>query len=221
MLGAVRPGLLVIVGALSLGPGAQPVRAASSAPHGVQGISARAALEPGITSEPIQDSHEQEHDHASHDEARETGSWKWVAWLGRLHPMIVHFPIALLTLAAFAELQGMWRRSSRFVFAARFCVWAGALGAFVAAPLGWADALGVGGDYSGSSARILLLHRWAGTATAVLAGVTLLACERHHRTDRASWRRWYHGALFLGALLVALTGHLGSSLIYGWDYLVR
>ena len=101
MLGAVRPGLLVIVGALSLGPGAQPVRAASSAPHGVQEISEHAALEPGITSEPIQDSREQEHDHASHDEARETGSWKWVAWLGRLHPMIVHFPIALLTLAAF------------------------------------------------------------------------------------------------------------------------
>ena len=67
-----------------------------------------------------------------------------------------------------------------------------------AAALGWADAVGVGDDYSGFEAQILTYHRWSGTASAALALLVLVAC---------------------GDALVSATGYLGGSLIYGWNHL--
>ena len=162
---------------------------------------------------------QKEHDHADHGDggASETGAF--VAWIGRLHPMIVHFPIALLVLAALAELIALFGRGPGFGFAARFCLWGGALAALVAAPLGWLDALSVQGDYSGFSGQVLFYHRWLGVVTALVAGLALFACERFHRGQRPRMAWLYRGSLFLSALLVSVAGHLGASLIYGWEYL--
>ena len=135
--------------------------------------------------------------------------------------MIKFAGIALLLLAALAELLAARSSGQRFDFAARFSLWAGTIGALVAAPLGWADALGMADEYTGSSATVLLFHRWAGTSTAVIALIALVLCERFHKSGLRSHRRIYRFALFMVAALVTVTGHLGASLIFGWDYLSK
>lgn len=160
-----------------------------------------------------------QHDHAEHGDADESEPVGMIRWLGRFHPLVVHFPIALLLMAAAAELLLIFTGASRFAFAARFCLWGGALGALGAAFLGWVGASAVEADYSGFSARLLLFHRWVGVSTALASGVSLFACERLWQTDRNEWRRPYRFTLFLCTLLVTVAGHLGASLIYGWEYL--
>jgi len=74
-----------------------------------------------------------EHDHASHADAPTRGFTRWVHWVGRLHPMVVHFPIALLLFAALAELILIATGSPPFEHVARISLSAGALGALPAA----------------------------------------------------------------------------------------
>lgn len=162
----------------------------------------------------------QEHDHAAHSGSSAHGVRAAVLWMGRLHPMWVHFPIALLLASALAELLTM-RGDPRFAFAARFTLWIGAIGALVAAALGWADALAVADDYTGRSATLLFYHRWVGTTTAAVALIALALCERSHRTMNPKHRRIYRVAVFTAAVLVTVTGHLGASLVFGWNYLSR
>jgi len=162
---------------------------------------------------------EQEHDHAAHSDSSAHGIRAAILWIGRLHPMWVHFPIALLVAAALAELLTMRFGDPRFAFAARFTLWTGAIGALVAAALGWADALAVADDYTGRSVKLLFYHRWAGTTTAAVALIALALCERFHRTSNPKHRRIYRLAVFTAVLLVTVTGHLGASLVFGWNYL--
>jgi uncharacterized membrane protein len=135
-----------------------------------------------------------------------------LAWLGKLHPLATHFPIALLSVAALAELLLLRRPQELFLGAVRFCVWAGAIGALVAAPLGWLFA----GFHLLDDEWVMTAHRWVGTGTALWALVVLVLCERTYRsaTDRKAFRL----ALLLGAALVGVAGFLGGSLIYGVDH---
>lgn len=135
-----------------------------------------------------------------------------LAWLGKFHPVATHFPIALLSVAALAELLLLQRPRELFREAVRFSVWVGAIGAVLAAPLGWFFA----GFHIVDESWVMTAHRWVGTGTAVWAIVVLLLCERVYRrgADRGPFRL----ALFIGATLVGATGLLGGSLIYGLDH---
>lgn len=133
--------------------------------------------------------------------------------LGKLHVPMVHFPIALLAAAAAGDVWFAWRKHRGIHPTVRFCILFGAAGALVAAGLGWIHA-----PYSGfgSASRGLLLHRWAGTSAAALAVFTLIAAERDGRNDRRG--RVFVAMLVLTAIAVAVTGHLGGTLVYGDDY---
>src|SRR5207249_9815896 len=62
---------------------------------------------------------------------------KLIGWLGRFHPAAVHFPIALLTAAAVAELLRMATGRPAFDAVSRYCLWFGTLTAAFAGVLGW------------------------------------------------------------------------------------
>ena len=135
-----------------------------------------------------------------------------LAWLGKFHPALTHFPIALLSSAALAELLFMRRRSLLFEHAVRFSVNLGALSALLAAALGWLFA----GFQLTDDEWVMTAHRWAGTATALWAVALLVVCAR---TETGSTRRrGLRIVLFGGALSVAATGFLGGALIYGLDH---
>src|SRR3546814_18300619 len=67
-----------------------------------------------------------------------------VSWLGRVHTMVIHFPIALFIGAFGVALFGLWRRNRDYQPAAHIMLVVGALGAIVAALLGRSAERGVG-----------------------------------------------------------------------------
>lgn len=170
--------------------------------------------------EPAHEADEHEHSSGSEEVAEAPSGHPYppegvprpFAWLGKFHPVATHFPIALLSVAALAELLLLRRPSELFEHAVRFSVWGGAVGALIAAPLGWFFA----GFHIFDDSWVMTAHRWVGTGTALWALLVLMLCERTYRNGAK--RRPFRLALLLGAALVGATGFLGGSLIYGLDH---
>ncbi|MFM7134134.1 MAG: c-type cytochrome domain-containing protein [Planctomycetota bacterium] len=142
---------------------------------------------------------------------------------GRLHPVVVHFPIAVGLVAVGAE---WWRSLSRREGMSPLTVpllAISAVTAVAATATGWVIAAR---EYGGEDSDTLGFHRWLGTATAV-AMVLLawrgaaLARDLSRNGGAAAvarlgaFRVW---ALAVG-IAVAFTGHLGGALVHGENYL--
>src|ERR1041384_4802537 len=95
-----------------------------------------------------------------------TQTTPWLEELGRFHVVIVHFPFALLVVAAVAELWSMVRRRG-ISRTARVCLVLGALAAAAAAGSGWVHA---GAE---DASQTLSIHRRLGIATAAISILTL------------------------------------------------
>ena len=137
-----------------------------------------------------------------------------MAIIGRLHPLLIHFPIALVISAAVAEAVAVITGDDRWCAVAVGNVRAGSIFALFAALAGWRLALDPGVETS----SVLEWHRWLGT---VGAGVALAAALATADTGgRSSLSVWiYRTALLAAALLVAATGHLGGVLVWGANFL--
>jgi mono/diheme cytochrome c family protein/uncharacterized membrane protein len=130
--------------------------------------------------------------------------------LGRLHVVLVHFPIALLIAAAAREAWSTWRGRSTPTAAVHFCVVFGAVASVVAAAFGWLYAAGGAGA---TMPAVLALHRWLGTVTAGWAVLTAALSARDERRGVRSGA--FRAALLIAAGLVGTTGHLGGTLVFG------
>lgn len=136
---------------------------------------------------------------------------------GRLHPVLVHFPLGLLLSAAAYETLNLIRGKPTLAAPTAVMIVLGALGAVAAAGTGW-----INGEYEPHGqavATLLFRHRWLGVAVAVLS--TLLALSlAFGRTSPSRGQRTLQTATLLGlAGLTGLTGHLGGSMVYGEDYI--
>jgi len=155
------------------------------------------------------------HDHASHspsNELLETAFGRLLFWLGKLHPAAVHFPIAMLLGAAFAELASLRFKPDFFHNAARYSLWIGTLGAVGAALLGWF----YGGFRLVDEENLLTLHRWNGTSIALLSVAALWLAERRVSAPSTSAIP-YRTLLFAVALMVGINGYWGGVMVYGPD----
>lgn len=136
--------------------------------------------------------------------------------IGRLHPMLVHFPIALILLAAAIEVVRIkWDRQSLASMVAMLLA-TGAVGSLAASATGWIFARDF---YPPPSERWLLeQHRWMGVTTTVLAGIAATAAYRW-RFALAGKARWIRsGLIWLAALAVAATAHFGALMVWGMDF---
>src|SRR5690606_21744018 len=106
--------------------------------------------------------------------------WLW-QFFGRLHPLIVHFPIALLVVALLLEGIGLRKGNHELRKATNILLLAGAASAIIAVAFGWL--LEAQEQYSGD---LLTVHKWTGIATAALATLTLLIHQR--MLLRNQWR---------------------------------
>ena len=154
-----------------------------------------------------------DHDHG-HRHAQGRGFFaKAFGWLGKFHPPMVNFPIAMILGAALAEMLLVATKRSFFVNAGRFCLWVGCVGAVVAAVLGWF----FGGFLFVDESWILTTHRWLGTTTAACSVLLLVVGEQTFRRADATRRR-YRASLIIGASLVGVSGFFGGSLAYGVNH---
>lgn len=135
--------------------------------------------------------------------------------LERLHPLLVHFPIALILSAAAAELLALVTKRPSFRQAGAYCL--------VLAVLGTIPTYVTGqflSDHAPKDAAALIAtHERFATATLVLA---VLALGGRVLVWRKAWnstkRGLYLGPLFVAAVTVGVTGHYGGMMVFGEDY---
>ena len=132
--------------------------------------------------------------------------WLW-QFLGRLHPLIVHFPVGLLCIALLLEAVGWFRKSTELRAGITAMVWIGTISSVVAAALGLV--LSRQDDYGGTT---VVIHQWAGLATMTFAIGTVFAL-------RAKRMNLYRTLLTVTVLGVSIAGHYGAMLTHGDDYL--
>ena len=136
----------------------------------------------------------------------------WVLFFGRFHPVVVHFPIALLLLGAAIELLApVFARVARVRSAVTFILATGGFAALVAVILG--HMLSLAGGYD---ERLLALHLRLGLVVTVLAfGLAVVSAWL---SKPGKVYRWVTGAFIV---LIVLAGHFGGSLARGSGYLVH
>ena len=137
-----------------------------------------------------------------------------MTFIGRLHPLLIHFPIALVLAAAGAEGVAAITHDGRWRLVAVRNLRLGAAAALVATIAGWLFALSSGMD----STSLLAWHAWLGTAAAVAATAGALAARRVNAPLRHG-PSIYRIALFGAGALVGLAAHLGGLLVWGADFL--
>ncbi len=127
--------------------------------------------------------------------------------LGRLHPLVVHFPISLIGVGLLLECMAWRKKSDQFHSAIGVILWVGTITAALAVGLGFI--LINQDDYTGNT---ITIHQWSGMATAILSGLTLYAFISKETKS-------YRLLLFLTVLGVSFAGHYGAMLTHGEDYL--
>ncbi|MCX6337699.1 MAG: hypothetical protein NT153_10515, partial [Bacteroidetes bacterium] len=139
--------------------------------------------------------------------------WLW-RFLGRLHPLIVHFPVGLLVFSAIFELLTLKNFFSPLRSGIKLLLGAGILSAIFSVIAGLLLA-----KEGGYEKQLLTLHQWIGITTACLGGIawiilySILIKQQHYLI------KYYRGVLWISALGVAIAGHFGASLTHGKDYL--
>ncbi len=138
----------------------------------------------------------------------------WVSqFLGRLHPLLVHFPIGLLVAGLFLELLTVRGKRPGLREGINWLVYLGAISAVLAAILGFI--LFSVDDYGGS---LVDWHQKLGILTALLS---MLAAWQLRRLQKNGYQNFvYYRSLLVSAVLsLTVAGHLGANLTHGEDFL--
>jgi uncharacterized membrane protein len=135
-----------------------------------------------------------------------------------LHPMTVHFPIALYLLGVLLTIGYSWRGQPDFE---RFAYWSfilSLLATIVASLIGLIDQSQL--ELNDPRRANLNTHITAAVALLIING--LLIYMRLRWPDvLASRRRSYLGLMALGLIAVLATAWLGGELVYRWQVGVR
>lgn len=135
---------------------------------------------------------------------------RFVDWLGRMHPVLVHFPIAFFPAALITAVVG--RRRPAFAAPVQFLVIAGGILAPLAALLGWFDR---GFDFA-SDDWLLQFHRWLGTGIGVGAlGLAVMAWRRPEANRSAGMI----AGLGLITIAIVIQGWFGGAMVHGIDHM--
>ena len=134
-------------------------------------------------------------------------------FIGRFHPLTVHFPIALILIVPLLEWAGRNRRFPYLRSSVDFLLALAMLSSLVAATLGWC--LARNGGYSG---RLVNQHMWGGLSVSAACWLCWML-RGYFRGPR--WDSTYL-FLLLGTIgLVSWTGYRGGQLSQGENHLTE
>jgi uncharacterized membrane protein len=146
-------------------------------------------------------------------------------FVGRFHPLLVHFPIGILVLAAAMQVVAAiaTRRGRAAPFSDRaiaFALGCGALSAVLAATTGYL--LGGSGGYTGNTFE---RHETLGIGVAILSCAAALVALMRIRFEtyayHAFWGRIHAATLIAVFVTLTWAGHLGATLTHGEGYLTE
>lgn len=131
------------------------------------------------------------------------------------HPIFVHFPIALLTIATLFHVVAAFNSKSanyyQFENVANWNLWLGAAFAVVTAVAGWLAFNSV--EHDTPSHEAMLDHRnWALTTTVVFIVLAIWSFRRIQKAVPISWLLTI--PLILASGLLVVTGYEGGELVY-------
>jgi uncharacterized membrane protein len=131
-------------------------------------------------------------------------------WLGRLHPMLVHFPIAFIPAALFTAVVG--RKRAGFAKPVQFLVVTAGVTAPIAMLSGW-----LGGGFAlGADDWVMQSHRWLGTGIGIGALALGVLALKRPEADRGAGM--IVGLSILTAAIL-VQGWFGGALVHGVDHL--
>lgn len=134
--------------------------------------------------------------------------------LTHLHPMIVHFPIALLIVGFLADAIGLIFKKDFFIKAGLYLLILGTLGVVAAYLSG--NYAGAGVTEAGALKQALETHEEAATLTLwLMIGAALVRIAMVVLKKYVGVYRWVAFLIFfLGVLSIARTGFYGGELVY-------
>jgi len=138
----------------------------------------------------------------------------WLQPIGRMHPLMLHFPIALLLLALFLEFfrfRPEFQSSPFFQDFLRYLLLFSVLTGWLAAVMGLFLS-----QEEGYSGQLLELHKWTGAGMVFLA--SLIYAFRNYP--------WYRGkvakaGIGITAISIILAGHFGATLTHGENFILE
>lgn len=136
--------------------------------------------------------------------------------LGRFHPAVTHFPIALVTLAAVLETWQLARRRPKLAVATPVCRVVGAVAAILASVFGL-----LRNEYDGPGGNTVELHKWAGLATTLFAVLSALLLTTSKASSSTIARTCCRLTAFAAAVLAGGVGFLGGEMVLGRNHLTR
>ncbi len=136
------------------------------------------------------------------------------AFVGHLHPVVVHLPIGFLLLAMLFELASYVKKYQHLKSAVGFTLLLGFVAASIACVCGYM--LSLAGDYD---YQRLSNHKTAGIAVAIVSGFLFLMTTNQF-IKKFSVNRKVFSILIIGLFaLTSYSGHQGGTLTHGSDYL--
>lgn len=149
----------------------------------------------------------------SHGESIEPGSDDRPPWWGRVHPVLVHLPLAGMPLALLGFLVWIFRGRESFSKADVGPLLAATVAAILAVNSG--KTLEDATRFSKSMHEIVEDHEWYSERIMVLAiALSLLRIWRWNRMT-GRWRWIYGAGLLIVCGMLGYTGFLGGSLVFG------
>lgn len=139
--------------------------------------------------------------------------WLW-RFLGRLHPIAVHFPISLLLFAAVLEIFTLKNLNTPLRTGIRFLIAAGTIAAILSVIMGLILIKEGGYEF-----EVVNLHQWFGITAASFGIVTWFLNNRIFKKEKTQLIILYRTFLFVTATGIAIAGHFGATLTHGKDYL--
>lgn len=138
----------------------------------------------------------------------------WMQPLGRMHPLLLHFPIVVLILGVVMGLRRFYiqqEANASFERFTRSLLLAGALLAGVTAIMGLF--LSREGGYAGDT---LVWHKWTGVAIFFISSVMYWA---GYKPWYKRGMAWAFGSML--TIIMVVTGHYGSVLSHGEDFIIQ
>ena len=142
---------------------------------------------------------------------------RWVEYIGRFHPVVLHLPIGLFFALFILEVIGLRAKSAGFGLGIKVLVVMTAVSSLAAAILGLL--LAANGDYAGGS---IWWHKWLGVIFTVGAMVLvyLKFDQGASKGGKAKGKLAVYRFCVLGLFgLLPVVGHLGGNLTHGEGYL--
>jgi uncharacterized membrane protein len=134
-------------------------------------------------------------------------------FLGRFHPVILHLPIGILTLALLKEFASLFTRDVTSTRSIMFFAAASSVIAVIAGFLLYQS------DLDGEATDLGNRHLWGGIA---FSCVTILAYIVKSWTDAGASAAWFYRFLLLiSAGVMGFASHDGASMVHGTDYLSK